>query len=94
MIQMYSMTVHIYLYQLKNQHMFTSHICQPIQFTGIKYIVFHYFGGIWPYWKMDRGKHNFHEILLLFKTSKKIEKLLNDQSTHVIAKCTLTGQVQ
>ena len=26
----------------------------------------HYFGEIWPYWKMDRGKHNFHEILLLF----------------------------
>ena len=26
----------------------------------------HYFGGIWPYWKMDTGKHNFHEILLLF----------------------------
>ena len=21
-------------------------------------------GGIWPYWKMDPGKHNFHEILL------------------------------
>ena len=40
------------------------HTCQPIQFTGIKY--FHYFGGIWPYWKMDTGKHNFHEILLLF----------------------------
>ena len=27
---------------------------------------FHYFGGIWPYWKMDTGKHNFREILLLF----------------------------
>ena len=25
-----------------------------------------YFRGIWPYWKMDTGKHNFHEILLLF----------------------------
>ena len=25
---------------------------------------FHYFEGIWPYWKMDTGKHNFHEILL------------------------------
>ena len=24
-----------------------------------------YFGDIWPYWKMDTGKHNFHEILLL-----------------------------
>ena len=27
---------------------------------------FHYFGGIWPYWKTDTGKHNYHEILLLF----------------------------
>ena len=27
---------------------------------------FHYFGGIWPYWKMNTGKHNFYEILLLF----------------------------
>ena len=26
----------------------------------------HYFGRIWPYWKMDTGKHNFLEILLLF----------------------------
>ena len=26
----------------------------------------HYFVGIWPYWKMDTGKHNFHEILLSF----------------------------
>ena len=42
------------------------HTCQPIQFTSIKYIFFHYFGGIWPYWKMDTGKHNFREILLLF----------------------------
>ena len=25
----------------------------------------HYFRGIWPYWKADTGKHNFHEILLL-----------------------------
>ena len=43
-----------------------SYTCQPIQFTSIKYFFFHYFGGIWPYWKMDTGKHNFHEILLLF----------------------------
>ena len=27
---------------------------------------FHYLGGIWPYWKMDTGKHHLHEILLLF----------------------------
>ena len=43
------------------------HTCQPRLFTGIKYIFFfHYFGGIWHYWKMDTGKHNFHKILLLF----------------------------
>jgi len=28
--------------------------------------VFHYFGGIWPYWKMNTRKQNFREILLLF----------------------------
>ena len=27
---------------------------------------FHYFKRIWPYWKMDTGKHYLHEILLLF----------------------------
>ena len=43
------------------------HTCQPIQFTSIEYIFFIIFlGGIWQYWKMDTGKHNFHEILLLF----------------------------
>jgi len=26
---------------------------------------------LWPYWKMDTGKHNFHEIVLLFETEKK-----------------------
>ena len=29
-------------------------------------LFFHYFGRIWSYWKMDPGKHNFLEILLLF----------------------------
>ena len=56
---------------------------------------FHYFGGIWPHRKINTGKHNFHEILLLFfKLSKKIEKLSNEQQTHAIAKCTLIGLVQ
>ena len=27
-------------------------------------------GGGWPYWKMDTGKHNFRDILLLFSTEK------------------------
>ena len=71
------------------------HTCQPIQITCIKKFLNHYFGGIWPHWKMDTGKHNFHEILLLFfKLSKKIEKLSNEQPTHTIAKCTLIGLVQ
>ena len=30
----------------------------------------HYFGGVRPYWKMDTGKHKFHEILLC-KTEQK-----------------------
>ena len=32
----------------------------------VKIQFFHYFRGVWPYWKMDTGKRNFHEILLLF----------------------------
>ena len=28
-------------------------------------------GGVWPYWKMDTGKHKFHEILLLYRTEQK-----------------------
>ena len=52
------------------------------------------FWGIWLYWKMDTGKHNFHEIYHCFKLSKKTEKLLNEQPVHAIAKWTLTGLVQ
>ena len=37
----------------------------------------HYFGDIWPYWKMDRGKHNFHEILFLSVTIPPIWRLKN-----------------
>ena len=48
--------------------------CWSIYFTYLsthtvhqyKIHFFHYFGGIWPYWKMDTGKHNFQEILLWF----------------------------
>ena len=49
-----------YLYSIQFSYLYS------IQFTSIKYIKNHYFGEIWPYWKMDTGKHNFHEILLLF----------------------------
>ena len=30
------------------------------------YLFIFYLGEIWPYWEMDTGKHNFHEILLWF----------------------------
>ena len=50
------------------------HTCQPIQFTCIKYNFFIILGGIWPHWKINTGKHNFHEILLLCKTEQKVGK--------------------
>ena len=41
---------------------------------GYKILFFsHYFGGIWPYWKADTGKHNFHEILLLLNWAKRLK---------------------
>ena len=51
-----------------------------------------YFRGIWPYWKMDTGKHNFHEILLLFLNWAK--RLKNSQWTpspnaHWLAWCSM-----
>ena len=55
---------------------------------------FHYFGGIWPYWKMDTGKHNFMRFCCRFKLSKKVEKLSNEQPMKAITKCTLAGLVQ
>ena len=36
----------------------------------------------------------FMRFCCCFKLSKKTEKLLNEQLTHIIAKCTLTGLVQ
>ena len=36
----------------------------------------------------------FMRFCCCFKLSKKTEKLSNEQTTHTIAKCTLTGLVQ
>ena len=32
-----------------------------------------FFSLLWPHWKMDTGKHSFHEILLLCKTAKRLK---------------------
>ena len=51
---------------------------------------FHYFGGVWPYWKMDTGKHKFHEILLLCKTEQKDWKSSRHTplpNAHWLAQC-------
>ena len=45
-------------------------------------IVFHYFGGIWPYWKMDTGKHKFHEILCSVKQQKDWKIVERTADTH------------
>ena len=55
---------------------------------------YHYFGGIWPYWKMDTGKHNLMRFCCCFKLSKKIEKLSNEQPMNTIIKFTLAVLVQ
>ena len=56
-------------------------------------IVFPLFGGYGHhYWKMDPGKHNFHEI---FNWAKRLKNCWTS-SRHMpiaIAKCTLTGLV-
>ena len=70
------------------------HTCQPIQFTSIKYFKNHYFGGYGHIGKWIQENKMFMSFCCCFKLSKKIEKLLNEQLTHAIAKCTLTGLVQ
>ena len=52
------------------------HTCQTHTVYLYKIQFFHYLGGIWPYWKMDTGKHKFHEILLLCKTKQKDWKIV------------------
>ena len=73
--------------------MILSHTCQPIQFTSIKYSFFIILGGYG-----HTGKWIQENAILIifrcFKLSKMIERLLNQQLTQSIAKCTLTGLVQ
>ena len=69
------------------------HTCQPVQFTGIKYI-FIILGGYGHTEKWIQENIIFMRFCCCFKLSKKIEKLLNKQPTHDIAKCTLTDPVQ
>ena len=85
---------HLYKCATIKEHHSQVYTCQPIQFTSIEYIFVisgGRGGGIWPYWKMDTGKQNFHEILFCFKLSKKIQKLSKEQPTHALAKWTLTA---
>ena len=70
------------------------HTCQPIQFTNIKYIFFINLGGYGHIGKWIQENIIFVRFCCCFKLSKKTEKLLNEQRTRAIAKCTLTGPVQ
>ena len=63
---------------------------QPIQFTSIKYSFFIILGGYGHTGKWIQENIRF---CCCFTLSKKIEKLVNKQQTHAIAKCT-TGLVQ
>ena len=54
----------------------------------------HYFGGYGHIEKWIQGNIIFMRFCCCFKLSKNIEKLLNEQPTHTIAKWTLTGLVQ
>ena len=69
------------------------HTCQPIQFTSIKYKKIIILGGYGHIGKWIQENIIFMRFCC-FKLSKKIQKLLNKQPTHVIAKWTLTGLVQ
>ena len=69
------------------------HTCQPIQFTGIKYSSFIIFGGYGHIGKWIQENIIFMRFCCCFKLSKKTEKLLNEQLTLAIAKCTRTGLV-
>ena len=71
-----------------------SHTCQPIQFTSIKKLKIIILGGYGHTGKWIQENIIFMRLCCCFKLSKKSEKLLNEQPTHAIAKCTLTGLVQ
>ena len=89
-------------YKGQHVHAFITHTpthphtytCQPIQFTSIKYkkiIILERYGhtGKWI-----QENTIFMRFCCYFKLRKKTEKLLNEQPTLAIAKCTLTGLVQ
>ena len=51
-----------------------------------------FWGGIWPHWKADTGKHNFHEILLLNWAKRLKNCWMSSQHTpspnaHWLAQC-------
>ena len=73
----------------------SSHTCQPIQFTGIK-LKKSLFSGDMAIIIRKWIQENiiFMRFCCCFKLSKKTEKLSNEQLTHPITKCTLTGIVQ
>ena len=75
----------------KLSQMWENHTCQPIQFTSIKSSLG---GGYGHIGKCVQENTIFTRFCCCFKLSKKIEKLSNEQPTHAIAKCTLTGLVQ
>ena len=72
------------------------HTCQPIQFTSIKYFFFFLIilGGYGHIGKWIQENIIFMRFCCCFKLRKKTEKLSNEQLTHTVAKCTLTGLVQ
>ena len=54
----------------------------------------HYFGGYGHTGKWIQENIIFMRFCCCFKLSKKTDTLVNEQQTHAIAKCTLTGLVQ
>ena len=70
------------------------HTCQPIQFTCIKYSFYIILGGYGHTGKWIQENLTFMRFCCCFTLSKKIEKLVNEQQTHAITKCTRIGLVQ
>ena len=79
---------------LIERYRYIIHTCQLIQFTCIKYIFFIILGGCGHIGKWIQENIIFMRFCWCFKLSEKIEKLLNEEPTHTITKCTLTCLVQ
>ena len=71
-----------------------THTCQPMQFTSINKIKSLFWGGYGRIGNWIQENKIFIRFWCCFKLSEKSEKLSNEQLTHAIAKCTLTGLVQ